>query len=189
MRLLRFFFIGSLSAFGALFLELLLEIFLSPTSTAPAAIPTHVSALLISSILIEEGTKYGLLSACLGKLFSERTVLRPSLAFAAGFGFSETALIFFTAPVIIYSALAGTFLLHVLTIGWASLFFKFFPSPRFGIISILTFAAMAAIHLGYNTLVVYNFSTEILYVYLALLGLVLFILHKPFQSMPRSNAS
>lgn len=189
MRLLRFFVIGSLSAFGALFLELFLEIFLSPASMAPAAIPAHVSALLISSILIEEGTKYGLLSACLGKLFPQKAVLRPSLAFAAGFGFSEVALIFFTAPVIMYSALVGTFLLHILTIGWASLFFKFFSFPRFGIIPILTFAVMAAIHLGYNTLVVYNFSTEILYVYLALLGLILFILYKPFQAIPRPNAS
>lgn len=185
MHLVQFFLVGILSALGALFLELLLGVFLSPASFDALTIPDHVNFLLVSAVLIEEGVKYTTLRTRLQALPPPKKNVLSSFAFGAGFGFTETVLIFFTAPALLYSSLVGTFTLHVLTVGWAYLFFRLSHSTTSWFIPALAFAIMASIHMGYNSLIVYNFSIETLWAYLAFWSMAFLVLSRYLRGISR----
>lgn len=180
MKYLRFFFTGTLSAFGALFLELALEVILSPAPIVHSALPTSVTPLLLSVIIIEEGIKYITLKKSFQSLSSK--FIFPSLAFALGFGLTESAFVFFSAPVFSYYFMIGILVLHLITVSWASWFLKNYSSFNSRFISLITLAIMIIIHLGYNGLIIYNFSIGIIYAYLIIFSIILL----PVSRLPRA---
>lgn len=179
MKSLRFFFLGIISAFGSLFMELALEVILFPESIAHFKLPTSITFILLSAVVIEEGIKYIILKKILPSPSSK--LIFSSLSFAAGFGLTESTFVFFSTPVFSYYFLAGILIIHLITAGWACYFLQTFYSFHSRLVPLFTLFIMTIIHLGYNGLIIYNFSVGIIYAYLITFSLILLLMFRRIQ--------
>lgn len=174
MRFIKPFAFGIFAAAGALVVELIAAdayFILSGKEISPDY-SDRLTFFLAAVVLAEEIFKYALITrAYRGKTAGSRTL---STAVFAGLGFAFFELFFLIQPsarAFPYSgiALAGVFLLHILTSGTigASILSAKNIRPS------LAIGTAFGLHLAYNLLVVYGWSYAIIYSYLAAIFLSL----------------
>lgn len=182
MDKLKFFILGIIAAFGALFLELIFFSFLDLEWENWKTSLSSLSGPIIFSVFLEECVKFSVIL----KIFSQdpsKTYFRKAIiqnSFFLGLGFASTEITFiffqfFPSGNFQILDLIGVFFIHTTTTGILSLT----QDPNFltGIKKYLVFFSAAfLIHLIYNALVIYQpgkslVFTFLFFTFLLLLGL------------------
>ena len=156
MSIIKPLFLGILTAFFALVIELSFPIFF--TGSAQTYFFAQISLIMIISVFVEESLKYAVICKSFSALEKKKEIFFSSLLLGAGFAGTEILLDIWGGLNILQSSslyLLGIFGVHIITAGFSGYLLSkkqniYFISARAVIFNIL-------IHLSYNIAILYFF--------------------------------
>ncbi|PIP28653.1 MAG: hypothetical protein COX29_00030 [Candidatus Moranbacteria bacterium CG23_combo_of_CG06-09_8_20_14_all_35_22] len=162
MTKLQIFFVGTLTAFGALFVEILASI-IAPEILSRENIFPLESALLLA-IFAEEILKLIFFGKIFLRIKDKSNFFLPAIFFGSGFAIVEIFLNILANPIFhseLFFSYLGLFLIHILTLSIYSFYF-FHQEKVYTFKIILLFALGLFIHFIFNFFVFYEISPILL---------------------------
>lgn len=182
---------GIVASFGALFLELLLSLFLGDPDKLDGFFLNTLTPLLIAAVLIEEIFKFIFVYKNFQELkvqlkdYGEKNHLKKELivnSLLIGLGFSglELLFIFLNLPAgqslrHLGLAVPGMVAIHILTAGFIGYFIAATGTVTLAFIA-GALLAVFSVHLIYNSLIIYDFRPSVILSYLLALILTLIVI-------------
>ncbi|MCX6763298.1 MAG: PrsW family glutamic-type intramembrane protease [Candidatus Moranbacteria bacterium] len=179
MKLAYSFILGIMAAISAMIIEFVFISFMAGENFLDEKFFNHLTSPLIAAIIIEEALKLFFIFWATRELQERKAVIFSALAI--GLGFSSIEIIFIISKLFSVQAgellnIFGVFIIHIVTAGFIGYILA--VSRNIFWAGIMAFALAVLLHLGYNSLVIYNFPLAYLYAFLALLTVVFYFLSK-----------
>ena len=182
--------LGIVTAFGALFLELLLFTFFNLKIDSSYTYANSLNLAIILSVLLEESVKIIFLFQILKKIVPEKTpqknIFLSALMAGLGFSFTEIFLNLFNPQINRYFSWSDALgLLAVHTTTFAILGYilaKKIPSSFLKFICLLPIVFL--FHLIYNSLVIYQWNFSFYFLFLLLSSLMILVFFWDLKELP-----
>jgi hypothetical protein len=199
MKKIQFFMLGIITAFGALFLELLVFTIFNSKTGALYAYTSSLNLTIIFSVFLEESVKIIILFQVLKKIIREGASRKDVFlsALLAGLGFSVTEIFFnlFNSQINRYLSwldVFGLLTVHMTTFAILGYILAKKTNLNFSQFALLL-PLVFSVHLFYNSLVIFqwNFGFYFLFIILSLLLILTFFgdikQHPEGKNLPKSE--